>query len=73
MRKVNKDDDNATNILLGIMFAALGVFNVAKPEKAWYMSVGWQIKNAEPSDTAIGYYRASGIFLVIMGLWMMFV
>ncbi len=58
------------NGIFGIIFILLGIFYVLKPAKAWYMSVGWQFKDATPSDKAIGYYRAGGVFIILIGIFM---
>lgn len=56
----------------GILFIALGVFNAWKPEWAWYISKGWQFRDAEPSDAALGMTRFGGIIAIILGVILFF-
>lgn len=49
------------NAALIIILAAVGLFNTFAPETSWYLSRGWQYKNAEPSDAALLFTRAGGV------------
>lgn len=48
-----------------VTFLIIGLFFLISPRKAWYIVIGWQIKNAEPTDGAIKIYRLIGLFLVV--------
>lgn len=52
----------------------IGLFNLFAPRAAWFVSIGWKIRDAEPSDTSLIVYRIGGgvaciiaIFLFIAG------
>ena len=57
-------------ILVGIGFAAIGVWMYARPDVHWYWSHGWMYKDAEPSDAALGAIGAMGIISIILGVIM---
>jgi hypothetical protein len=48
-----------------LIFLVIGLFLLISPRKAWYIVIGWQIKNAEPTDGALKIYRLIGLFLVV--------
>ena len=60
------------NVLVIIVLLAVGVFNVAAPRAAWYISKGWQFKDAEPSDLALTVSRGSGIVALIVAAVLIF-
>lgn len=75
-RAVNKHEPKKEQKVynpIGLLFIALGIFNIAKPEKAWYFARGWQFKNSEPSDEALVVERLTGGIAIIMGLCIFFV
>lgn len=53
---------------LAVLLLPLGIFSLAKPERAWYVSWGWRYKNAEPSDGALLAQRLEGVVLVVIGI-----
>ncbi len=54
-------------IIPSLLLATIGVLLFLNPNKAFYLSVGWQFKHAEPSDAALGWLRFVGIVFVIAG------
>jgi hypothetical protein len=56
------------NPLIAIFLLAVGAFNALAPRAAWYLSRGWQFKNAEPSDAALTLYAMGGVILLIAGV-----
>lgn len=44
------------------------LFNLLAPRAAWYLEIGWKIKDSEPSDLAIILHRVMGLILIIIGL-----
>ena len=52
--------ESSGNPLLGLLVIALGIWNLAAPRTAWYLSYGWRFKNAEPSDAALVLGRVGG-------------
>ena len=53
---------------LAVLLLPLGIFSLAKPERAWYVSWGWRYKNAEPSDGALLAQQLEGVVLVVIGI-----
>ena len=51
--------------LMSIIFILAGIFNLVAPDAAWYLSRGWQYKDAEPSDAALVVTRIGGVAIVI--------
>ena len=60
------------NVLLIVVLLAVGIFNVAAPRAAWYLSKGWQFKDAEPSDLALTVSRGSGVVALIVAAVLIF-
>ena len=58
--------------LLGLLVIAAGIFNLAVPRTAWYLSYGWRFKDAEPSDAALALGRLGGGIAVFAGLLLFF-
>ena len=53
-------------VILVLLF--VGAFNAAWPTGAWYLEVGWKFRDAEPSDAALGWNRASGVLALIVAV-----
>jgi len=51
-----------------IMLIFLGFLGAEFPTFIWYLSVGWQFRDAEPSDMAIWINRFIGYFLIVVGI-----
>lgn len=60
------------NVVLIFFLIAAGAFYAISPKTAWYLSRGWQYKNAEPSEAAIEVNRMMGIAAVVIGVLMIF-
>ena len=60
----------SSNIPAVLLLSLIGVFNLAAPQAAWYLSYGWRYKNAEPSDTALIMARVSGVAVLVIALLM---
>lgn len=57
--------------LLPILFIIMGVVGVFFPRISWYLGVGWQFKNAEPSTAALVSARISGLLAIIAGIFLL--
>lgn len=55
---------------MGVAFCALvvGAFHALAPRAAWYMSIGWKLKDGEPSDLYIGMSRFFGSAAAVIAL-----
>lgn len=54
--------------LIVLLLLALGAFNIASPQTAWYLSEGWKFRDAEPSGLALGLARMGGIGCCIVAV-----
>ncbi|RUT47153.1 hypothetical protein EJP82_08205 [Paenibacillus anaericanus] len=55
------------NGLFGFILLVIGILGVASPYSAWYLSIGWKIKDAEPSDAALAMHRTVGVIASLAG------
>ena len=62
-KNARKTEKNVGMILLLLI---VGVINTAWPQAAWYLETGWKIKDAEPSELALGVNRVVGVVLLIV-------
>lgn len=53
--------------IIGVLVLIIGLIMAIWPYFAWYLRLGWNFKDAEPSDLALNAGRISGIVLVIVG------
>ncbi len=60
IRQTAPEPERNRPVLLILLLAAVGAFNLAAPRAAWYAEWGWRFKEAEPSDTALTLHRVSG-------------
>lgn len=54
--------------IVHFIFIGVGLFYLLMPKAAWYLEIGWKIKDSEPSDLAIILHRVMGLILIIIGL-----
>lgn len=52
----------------GFLLIVFGALGAAFPYAAWYLSIGWKIEDAEPSEAALAVNRVGGVVAVIIGL-----
>lgn len=45
---------------IAFLFLFIGLFHVAFPYASWFMTIGWKIRDAEPSDAYLIFSRVSG-------------
>ena len=57
--------------LIPILFVILGVVGLFFPRFTWYMGIGWQFKNAEPSTAALISARIGGIISIVAGIFLL--
>jgi len=53
------------------LITVFGIVNVFVPYVGWYLSIGWKIKDAEPSDLALGMQRLGGGIVAAIGIVVM--
>ena len=69
--KSEKKSTKNWGIILFLLF--VGGINTACPQLTWYLDVGWKVKDAEPSEAALGWSRTVGVVLLIVAVVMMIV
>jgi hypothetical protein len=58
----------AANVVFGILAAAFGMLQIAKPRAAFFLTKGWKYRNLEPSDAFLLATRASGLVFILVGI-----
>jgi hypothetical protein len=58
----------ATNIIFGVIAAAIGVLQVTQPQAAFFLAKGWKYRSLEPSDAFLLVTRMSGSVFVLVGI-----
>ena len=61
-------EGKGARVIAGLILIALGVFYLLKPEIAWRLRYGWAVRDAEPSDLALGLARVAGGIACIIGV-----
>lgn len=59
------------NVGLIFFLLVIGGINTAWPQAAWYLDVGWKVKDAEPSEAALTWNRGVGVVVLIIAVIMM--
>ncbi|BCN32870.1 DUF6199 family natural product biosynthesis protein [Anaeromicropila herbilytica] len=54
---------------MGILMILVGLFYIFLPKVAWYIEIGWKIKDSEPSDASLNFNRVLGVILCIVGIF----
>jgi|SRR5690606_11779511 len=54
---------------LGIVIFLFGLLAVLFPQAAWYLEIGWKLRDAEPSELALIANRVGGILVALIGLF----
>jgi hypothetical protein len=57
-----------TMIGLAIFLLMVGLFNTLAPRAAWYGSIGWKLRDAEPSDVYLAIARMGGVAACIISI-----
>ena len=73
LKAAGKEDEqdfgeNAAYIVVAIALAGVGVFLLLFPEVAHHLNYGLWVKDAEPTEFALGYTRFAGVMLIALGV-----
>lgn len=71
--KADRVRTSQKNVGLIVVFLLIGAVNTAAPKAAWFLEVGWKLKDAEPSDAALAWNRGIGILLLVIAAVMLIV
>lgn len=55
-------------IAVVLLLLAAGVFYIVSPRSAWYIELGWRLKDAEPSPAALAVNRVGGVIFLIIAI-----
>ncbi|WP_181347365.1 DUF6199 family natural product biosynthesis protein [Thalassobacillus sp. CUG 92003] len=73
--KLNGDATTSKNIStgdpFGIVMILFGLLGAIFPHAAWYLEIGWKLRDAEPSELALIVNRVGGILASIVGLFVL--
>ena len=61
------------NPVLGFLLIGLGILGAFWSRIIWWLTIGWLIKNAEPSNFALIAYRIIGVLLILFGIIKLFI
>ena len=61
------------NPVLGFLLIGLGILGAFWPRIVWWLTIGWLIKDAEPSNIALIAYRIIGVLLILSGIIKLFI
>lgn len=56
-----RSDNNSSGKSLGIVIILFGLLGAIFPQAAWYLEIGWKLRDAEPSEFALIANRVGGI------------
>lgn len=60
------------SIAPALLLIAFGAVEVLYPRAFWFVSIGWRIKDAQPSKLALLFHQIMGAVAVIMGIILFF-
>lgn len=63
--------NNSSSNPIGLVLILLGILGAIFPQAAWYMEIGWKVRNTEPSELALIANRVGGIVIAIVGLFVL--
>lgn len=56
------------SLSIGTFFIIIGLICAFIPGFLWWLSIGWLLRDAEPSDAALMYYRVVGYIFLFLGV-----
>ena len=63
------DEQKPSGSPIGILMVLFGLIGLFSPRTAWYLEIGWKLRDAEPSDLALGANRVGGVVVALLGLF----
>lgn len=51
-----------------ILLLLIGLFHVFLPQASWYLSIGWKLQDAEPSDAYLTMSRVGGVIASLVAI-----
>lgn len=64
-------NNSSSGNLIGIVIISFGLLGAISPHTAWYLEIGWKLREAEPSELALIVNRVGGILTSIVGLFVL--
>lgn len=56
-----------------IALVVLGLIGIFSPETLWYLQIGHQFKDSEPTEFALFMHRVEGVFCIGLVIFILFV
>ncbi|MCT2536263.1 hypothetical protein NC661_13495 [Aquibacillus koreensis] len=66
-----KPNSKSSGNPVGIVIILFGLLGAVFPQAAWYLEIGWKLRDAEPSEFALIANRFGGILAAIFGLFIL--
>jgi len=57
--------------VFALLLLVIGLFHIFAPYAAWYISLGWKLRDAEPSDAYLTMSRIGGVIACIIAVIML--
>lgn len=70
-REAEERRETIANVAMWAVVLLGGIIGLAAPKVIWWLTTGWRIKDAEPSDFALIVYRIIGGLVIIAGIIML--
>lgn len=51
-----------------ILLIIYGLISIFSPKTTWWLSIGWQLRNTEPTEKALIANRIGGAFMVVFSI-----
>ncbi|TFB19561.1 hypothetical protein E3U55_10390 [Filobacillus milosensis] len=67
--EINNNDTSLD--LIGFILILVGILSATFPYAAWYLEIGWKLHDTEPSEFALIANRVIGVFISIVGLFIL--
>lgn len=58
--------------LVGLILIAAGLVSALNPDLAFFLEIGWRMRDARPSEAYRVFSRILGVILVVVGLFLLF-
>lgn len=65
---VPKSSSESSSKIIGVVLILVGMILTAVPYIAWYLQIGWRLRDAEPSSLALAANRIGGVALLFIGV-----
>ncbi len=64
----SSDSASGLRFAAGLLLIGGGLVSVINPHLAFFLQLGWKMKDSEPSDAFLGVTRAFGVITIVIGM-----